>query len=175
MVRQMVIRPATEGDVDSIIEVHIRGRTAYYEGFLPHEELASDNRLLRERRDGYAKRIGQPGFKVLCAEHDGTLVGFALTGPCHYPDPHPATITELRLMFVDPAHLRTGIGARLHDAVVEVWRAAAVESARLWVWEFNKRARAFYDSQGWLADGYYRPDDPRIGEHRMIGYRFAVT
>ena len=110
----------------------------------------------------------------MCAESDGEVVGFALIGPCHYPDPHPATISELRLMFIDPDRLRSGIGALLHDGVVRAWQSAAVESARLWVWEFNKRARAFYDSQGWQSDGLCRPDDPRIGEHRMMGYRFHV-
>jgi GNAT superfamily N-acetyltransferase len=173
----VLVRPATVDDVDSIVEVHVRGRTAYYDGYLPADELVADNERLREWRDGYASRIGSPGFTVLCAElcaEPPRVVGFALIGPCHYLDPHPATISELRLMFVDPEHVRLGIGALLHTAVVQAWQAAGVESARLWVWEFNKRARAFYASQGWQSDGHYRPDDPRIGEHRMMGYRLDV-
>lgn len=157
-----------------MIEVHVRGRTEYYRGFLPDDEITADNQSLHERRNGYAQLLGRRGFAALCAELDGRVIGFAVIGPCYYPDPHPATISELRLMFVDPEHLRSGVGVRLHAAVVETWQAAAVESARLWVWEFNKRARAFYASQGWQSDGHCRPDDPRIGEHRMLGYLLAV-
>lgn len=170
----VLVRAATVADVDAIVEVHIRARSAYYDGFLPVDEIVKHNESLRQRRDQVAMRIGSLGFTVLVAEHDATMVGFALIGPCHYPDPHPATISELRLMYVDPEHLRTGIGARLHAKVVEAWQAAEVESARLWVWEFNQRARAFYASQGWQSDGHYRPDDPRIGEHRMLGYLLTI-
>jgi GNAT superfamily N-acetyltransferase len=169
-----VIRDATADDVDAIIEVHIKGRSAYYDGFLPADEIAKDNESLRRRRDGYLKRIGSPGFNLLCAERDQKVVGFALIGPCHYLDPHPATISELHLMFVDPDHHRDGIGAQLHDGAVRAWQACAVVSARLWVWEFNKRARAFYESLEWQSDGHCRPDDPRIGEHRMLGYRLTI-
>lgn len=170
----VLVRPATGDDVDAIVEVHIRGRIAYYDGFLPPDRLAADNENLRTQGQLYARRIGSRGFTVLVAEHESKMVGFALMGPCHYPDPHPSTISELREMYVDPEHLRTGIGAQLHASVVAAWQAAAVESARLWVWEFNQRARAFYASQGWQSDGRCRPDNPRIGKHRMLGYLLAI-
>jgi GNAT superfamily N-acetyltransferase len=170
----IVVRAATDDDVDAIIDIHIRGRSAYYDGHLPPEEIASDNQRLREHRHSYAERIGSPGYTVLCAEQDGRVAGFALLGPCHYLDPHPATISELRLMFVDPDRLRHGVGSRLHDAAVRAWQDAGAVSARLWVWEFNRRARAFYERCGWQTDGHDRPDRPRIGEHRMLGYLLAI-
>jgi GNAT superfamily N-acetyltransferase len=154
-------------DVDAIVEAYIRGRDACSDGFPLAEEVAEHSRILRER-------IGSPGFRVLCAEHVNKVVGFAMIGPCVYPDPHPATISELRMMFVDPGHPHRGVETLLHDGAVRAWQAAAVESARLWVWECNKRAAVFYAMLGWQSDGARRPDDPRIGEHRMIGYRLTV-
>jgi len=162
-----VVRPAGVDDVDAIIKVHVRGRGAYPDGFLPGEQVTGDCRGLRER-------IGSPGFSVLCAELGAEVVGFVVIGPCVYPDPHPATISELRMMLVDPDHHDRGIDTLLHDAAVRAWQARAVESARLWVWECNKRAKTFYARLGWQSDGARRPDDPRIGEHRMIGYRLVV-
>jgi GNAT superfamily N-acetyltransferase len=170
----VLVRAATPDDVDAIIGVHIRGRSAYYGGVLPADELARDNQSLRDRRSQYASRIGAPGFSVLCAERADRVLGFALIGPCYYPDPHPATISELRLMFVDPDYHGHGIGGALQAAAVRTWQDAGVVSARLWVWEFNQQARGFYTRVGWQADGYCRPDDPRIGEHRMLGYRLAI-
>jgi ribosomal protein S18 acetylase RimI-like enzyme len=162
-----VVRPAAADDVDYMINVYVRECRAYYAGLPEVTEATPDSRNLRER-------IGRPGFSVLCAELDATVVGFVVVGPCVYPDPHPATISELRMMSVDPDHPRCGVDMRLHDGAVRAWQAAAVESARLWVWECNKRAQAFYARLGWQSDGARRPDDPRIGEHRMIGYRLAV-
>lgn len=77
-------------------------------------------------------------------------------------------------MFVDPGHFRRGVGGALHDALVRSWQSAGVTSARLWVWEFNTGARALYAGRGWRADGHERPDAPRIGEHRMLGYLLTV-
>jgi len=162
-----VVRPAGADDVDAIIKVHVRVRSAYPDGFLPAEEATAHSRSLRER-------IGSRGFSVLCAELAEKVVGFAMIGPCVYPDPHPATISELRMMFVDPDHPHCGIDMLLHDAAVRAWQAAAVESARLWVWEYNKQAKMFYARLGWQSDGARRPDDPRIGEHGMIGYRLTI-
>jgi GNAT superfamily N-acetyltransferase len=161
-----VVRPAGVDDVDSIIKAHVRGRGAYPDRFPPAEAT--------EHGRGWRERIGRPGFSVLCAERGTEVVGFLVIGPCVYPDPHPATISELRMMFVDPDHAQCGVDTLLHDGAVRVWQAAAVESARLWVWECNKPAKTFYARLGWQSDGARRPDDPRIGEHRMIGYRLTV-
>jgi GNAT superfamily N-acetyltransferase len=161
-----VVRPAVVGDLDAIVELRIRGRSASFDG-LPRAEDATDGKSSIER-------IGSPGFRALCAELDSKVVGFVVIGPCVYPDPHPATISELRMMLVDPDHPHCGIDTLLHDGAVRAWQAAAVESARLWVWECNKPARTFYARLGWQSDDARRPDDPRIGEHRMIGYRLTV-
>jgi GNAT superfamily N-acetyltransferase len=161
------VRPAVAGDIDAMIKVHVRGRSGHYGGFPEAKEVIEDSRCLRER-------IGSPGFSVLCAELDSKVVGFVMIGPCVYPDPHPATISELRMMAVDPDHPSCGIEMLLHDGAVRAWQAAAVESARLWMWECNKWAKAFYPRLGWQSDGVCRPDDPHIGEHRMIGYRLTV-
>ena len=170
----VLVRTATLDDVDEVIDVHIRGRSVYYEGYLPAEEIGQDNKNIRAHRDAYAERIGEPEFTVLCAQRDQRLVGFALAGPCYYRDPDPGIASELRLMFVDPDHFRRGVGAKLHEATVRAWQAAGIGSARLWVWGFNGRARAFYLSQGWQVDGALRPDHEPIGGHHMLGYRLSI-
>lgn len=162
-----VVRPAVVEDVDAMIKVHVRERGAYHGGFPEAKEVTEDSRSLRER-------IGSPGFSVLCAEFDSKVIGFVVIGPCVYPDPHPATISELRMLSVDPDHPRRGIEMLLHDGAVRAWQTAAVESARLWMWEGDKWAKAFYTRLGWQSDGARRPGDPRVGEHRMIGYRLTV-
>jgi GNAT superfamily N-acetyltransferase len=167
-----LVRPAVGDDIDAIVEMHIRGRRADSGGFPHVEEVTEHSRSEHSR--SLRERIGSPGFRVLCAELGNKVVGFVMIGPCVYPDPHPATISELRLLLVDPDHPHCGIDTLLHDGAVRAWQQAAVESARLWMWECNKPAKAFYARLGWQSDGARRPDDPRIGEYRMIGYRLTV-
>lgn len=166
------VRLAVGDDVDALVEAHIRGRSAGSDGFPHVEEITGHSRSEYSR--GLRERIGSPGFRVLCAELVNKVVGFVVIGPCVYPDPHPATISELRMMFVDPDHPGCEIDTLLHAGAVRAWQEAAVESARLWMWECDKRAKEFYARLGWQSDGARRPDDPRIGEHRMIGYRLTV-
>jgi GNAT superfamily N-acetyltransferase len=112
---------------------------------------------------------------VRCAEEGGVIVGFVIVGPCHEPDPDPTVTRELYQIHVAPERFRDGVGSALHSEAVGKWRTERVDAARLWAWEFNARARAFYESRGWIADGHVRHDDPRIGDYRMLGYRLALS
>jgi ribosomal protein S18 acetylase RimI-like enzyme len=168
---EMTVRPAVPGDAESVLRVHVRARTSYYRGFLDDDELAAQN----EREVAvYERMITSPQRTVRCAEVAGRLVGFVVVGPPYHPDPDGAVGSELYQLHVDPGHHRTGVGSRLHDAALQVWRGS-VSAARLWVWEFNERARAFYERHGWTADGSCRPDDPRVGRYRMLGYRLDIA
>ena len=171
----MQIRTASLADVDAVVDVHIRSRTEYYRGHISEERIAAAASKLRDMRDGfYAAQIDSPDLDVLCAELDGRVVGFAMSGPCHYPDPDPEVAVELHHLYVDPDHWRRGVASSLHEECVRRWRAPGVGAARLFVWEFNERAVAFYAARGWRADGHFRADAQRIGEHQLAGYRLPV-
>ncbi|WP_460393344.1 GNAT family N-acetyltransferase [Actinophytocola sediminis] len=164
----ITVRPAVIGDASSVLRLHVRARSTVYRGHLDDAELAEDNR--REVAD-YERMVTRQDRTVRCAEIGGHLVGFIVFGPPYHPDPDPAVGTELYQLQVDPDHHRRGIGTRLHAAAVQTQPATV---ARLWVWEFNERARAFYRAHGWHPDGHVRPDDPRIGQYRLLGYRLTL-
>ena len=162
------IRRATPDDLDAIAGLHTRSRTAYYRGFVPDEILADPARATR-RREILARDLRSPDRIVLCAEQGGRLAGFAAMGPCALRDPDPQITSQLGFFFVDPASFRQRIGTRLHQACIQAWQAQPVAAARVWVAEFNQRARAFYTSQGWEPDGHHHPDDPAA-----LGYRLTI-
>ena len=168
---EITVRAAVVGDAGAVLDLHVRARSTVYRGFLGEDELARDNR--RDVAD-YERMITRSDRVVRCALISGGLVGFVVVGPPYYPDPDPAVRGELYQIQVDPAHFGRGIGTRLHAAALEVWRGTA-DTVRLWAWEFNERGRRFYRRHGWEHDGHCRPDDPRIGRYRMLGYRLAVT
>ncbi|MFF2526152.1 GNAT family N-acetyltransferase [Streptomyces liangshanensis] len=153
-----MIRPATPADLDAITVVHAEARATYYRGHLPDDEFDGPDERARTRA-AWANGLSrdEPGAAVLCAEHDGRPVGVA----AYRRVDGVMTLTQLH---VAPAHWRRGIGAALHEACVAAWRRDGVGTARLEVFEPNKRAQAFYAAHGWYPD----PDTPRDGTHLIL-------
>ena len=167
----MRVEPASVADAADLLAVHVAARTAYYRGFLDEEVLAKQNTRDPEL---YASIIRDPGRTVRVARLGDELVGFLMIGPCYHPEPDPAVTSQLYQIHVHPDRFRRGIGSALHAEAVSIWRASGVAAARLWAWDFNTRAHAFYLARGWHRDGREAPDSPRIGEHRMLGYRLDL-
>ncbi|MEU2391551.1 GNAT family N-acetyltransferase [Streptomyces sp. NPDC007369] len=153
-----MIRAAHPADLDSIADLHTRARATYYRGRLPEEAYAGAAGLALSR-EGWSRAVARPAAEgmVLCAEEDGRLTGVAAFRTA-------ADGTTLTQLHVDPAHWRRGIGAALHAACLDAWRAAGVDRVRLEVYEHNLRARAFYARHGWRPD----PAVPRSGSHLTL-------
>lgn len=106
------------------------------------------------RRIGMWERMlrrSEPGRRLVAAEVDGEIVGFALAGAFlarEHPGFDPVHALEIRMLYLLRAHHGSGIGQQLLDAVL-----AADEPAQLWVAERNPRAQAFYRRNGFEADG----------------------
>lgn len=168
----IVTRSARPDDAAAILGVHTRARATYYRGYLPDDVIAAQNQREPSLYEGIIRR---PGRTTLCAELDGNVVGFLMIGPCYHPEPNSEVTSQLYQIHVDPERFRLGVGSALHDAALDVWRAAEVTAARLWVWDFNTRARAFYAGRGWLADGHEDPEPTHIDGHRQLGLRLTTT
>ncbi|TNC23349.1 GNAT family N-acetyltransferase [Amycolatopsis alkalitolerans] len=161
------VEPARGDDAAAILAVHVAARSSYYRGFQPEEKLARSNARDPEL---YASIIRRPDRVVRVAKLGEEVVGFLMIGPCYYPEPDPAVTSELYQIHVHPDCFRHGIGTALHDEAISVWRGAGVALARLWAWDFNARALAFYAARGWVHDGTNPPGGPELGAHRMLGY-----
>ncbi|MDF9812780.1 GNAT family N-acetyltransferase [Streptomyces sp. SPB162] len=142
----VTIRDAHPDDLDDIADVHRRARATYYAGHLPEEEYDGPDELGRCRA-GTERAIGAADRRVLCALREGRIVAFAVLG--FRPGDE-----KLYQFHVDPDLWRAGLGSALHGACVTAWQDAALETVRLDVFAPNRRARAFYARQGWVADGH---------------------
>ncbi|MFD3664079.1 GNAT family N-acetyltransferase [Streptomyces sp. NPDC058659] len=149
-----MIRYATAADLDAVTALHAEARATYYRGHLPESAYAGPDELARSRT-GWAGAIERGA--VLCAELDGEVAGIAAYG-------ERDGVMFLSQLHVAPALWRRGVGAALHAACVEAWRAAGVTAAVLEVFEKNERAQAFYAAHGWTPD----PVSPRSGNHLVL-------
>lgn len=71
----------------------------------------------------------------------------------------PAAVVSMEHLAVDPAGVRSGVGAALVDAVRDVGRRAGCRRLVAGVREFNAAARPFYEAVG-LRPMQVRTDQP---------------
>ena len=117
----MLVRPALETDIDTIVEVHLasfRGLT-----FLPL--VHTDEEIRRWLRDEML-----PSHEVWVAEPDGSVAGFAaLKGDL------------LGHLYVRPDLQRNGVGT----ALLDVLKQERPRGFHFWVFQRNEAARRFYE------------------------------
>ncbi|MFE6161824.1 GNAT family N-acetyltransferase [Streptomyces sp. NPDC056486] len=152
-----VIRTALTADAPALAALHARARATYYPEGLP-EKVVDATAMWREaveRREGH----------VLCAVREGRIVGLA---SFRTPEGEAADTVALFQFHVDPDHWRAGVGAALHAACVEEWRADGIRTVTLDVHRENRRAQAFYARHGW------QPAEPGEGAGTHLRMRLSV-
>jgi ribosomal protein S18 acetylase RimI-like enzyme len=146
------IRTPVAHDAEGLGRVHVRAwQAAYSGGLMPDDYLNSLS--VAERSSMWRTSLNtqpRPRSSRLIATVDAEVVGFALTGTAG--DDDKPDLGELYAINVDPGHWGTGTGAALIEAAVAALRRSGFVSAVLWVHPDNSRARAFYESRGWLDD-----------------------
>jgi ribosomal protein S18 acetylase RimI-like enzyme len=135
----------------------------------PYEEGPED---VEDFRELLAIELPQPGFRLITAEVDAELAGFAygysLRAATRWwegvvPPPLPGFSAErdgrtfaIKELAVAGPYRREGVGRRLHDALIE---GRSEERATLTVRPDAAPAIAAYESWGWSPLGRIRPGD----------------
>jgi ribosomal protein S18 acetylase RimI-like enzyme len=151
-------RDAVLADSPAIVQVWIDAWQTAYAGLMPESFLSNLDAQAALERCETALRTGHPSLVV---ELDGGVVGFSTYGPTRDADNPQAG--EVMAINLSPACWRRGIGKILLAETVERLRRRNFPEATLWVLVANARARAFYEAQGWRADGHAKHDAKLTG------------
>ena len=158
---EFLVRPARVDDASGVARVHVDGWRAAYRGLLPDSVL--DGLSVEDRSDRWTRWIAASdeesqsaaavaqGHRMLVAEKDGGVVGWATFGPGR--DEGMADHGEIAGLYVHPDHWSVGIGFALVTQVEAELRASGSTDAYLWVLRGNDRAIRFYEQCGWHSDG----------------------
>lgn len=156
-VRVVTIRRENPDDAAAIAEVHVRAWRVGYAAIIPDETLALLNPAAwaQRRRDVGTAAPDHP-FTTLLAEDDAGLAGFTTFGPYRVNQDRerldPA-YAEILALYVEPSRWGQGTGRALFAAARECCAERGWTDVRLWVLDANRRARAFYERAGLVADG----------------------
>lgn len=165
------VRPAGPADGPAIAAVKWRAFGACYRGILPDSFL--DTREIVPPVSFWVGRAAVPPahrHSLAVLGRPGQVLGYCDAGPCRDPDVDHEHTAEIYELYVDPAVLRRGGGRRLLDDAVQRLRASGSTDLRLWVLSDNETGRAFYEAQGWTADGGTRSEDIGVATFDEIRY-----
>ena len=155
----LLVREMTLADCERVAEIRVGGWQSAYRGIIPQSYLdAMSVPEDAERRRRRFLESTQSGGTVtnLVAVQDGEIVGWVCHGP--YRDGEvPTGDAELYAIYVDPDRLGAGAGRALIGESTRRCTAAGHPRIYLWVLKENMRARRFYESSGFRADGAGEP------------------
>jgi GNAT superfamily N-acetyltransferase len=168
----MTLRQAVGEDARAIAAVHVVTWQVAYDGIIPADVL--DGLSIEHRASKWRETIAGlgSGERLEVAEDGGRVVGFAFTGACK--DEDAFGLGELYAIYVAPSHWGRGAGPALLASARETLVGAGHDRAVLWVLEDNKRARAFYERDGWVPDGAVKSYGEGGGV-RAVRYRVDLS
>ncbi len=132
-------------------------RSTYVESFghtFTPEDLAAH--LEAHLSDSYFRQAIEDDF-IMIAVAAERMVGFIQCGPIRLPvTDHSPRDRQIRRLYVEADHQRTGIGTALLDAALRHPTMRMTHRIYLDVWEGNEPARAFYERHGFRVVGAHR-------------------
>jgi ribosomal protein S18 acetylase RimI-like enzyme len=144
------LRPATEADVDAMVDLQL---AAWRDGFVPILPRSFTLPSAEEFRPRLAESLATPGVrKLLAVAEDGGLAGWISFGANRDADAPPGT-GEVRGLNVHPDHWRSGVGRALVESAFEQLSEEGYDEVTLWSFDENERANAFYEKLGFRRDG----------------------
>ena len=162
------IRPATAEDARAIAEVHIASWRHAYAGVVDKDFLAELD--VERRTDEWASRLAEASHRtrILVAEQEGTVVGFAMLGPSRDEDAELGGL-EIHAIYLQPEAWGRGVARELMRTVLS--DTPTETPLTLWVLAANERARHFYRRHGFVPDGVERLEPIGAENHLEVRYR----
>lgn len=156
----MRTRFALMTDVEALARVHVLGWQAAYQGLMPQEFLDGlDVEERAKRWQSWLESAEPPRATLVLEDGPEGVIGFVGVAASRDPDADPLVVGEVAAIYLLPGHWRRGGGRMLMQDAVKVLADSGMREATLWVLESNERARGFYESVGWVADGATKVDD----------------
>lgn len=149
------IRHATPDDAKLLTDL---AYTTFWDAFAHHPKNAPDDLAHYMRQafnaDQIATELADPNSVFLIAELDGKPAGYAkLNRGATEEGISAGRPIELSRLYSHQEYLGQGIGQSLMDACFELARREGNDVMWLGVWEYNPRAKRFYEKNGFRVVG----------------------
>jgi ribosomal protein S18 acetylase RimI-like enzyme len=161
-----MIRDASPDDAAALAEVHVTSWQEAYRGLIDQAFL--DSLDVADRTEAWDRILRQHRARVLVAEDDRGVVGFCTVGQSSDDG-----WGEVFSIYLSPDHWGLGVGRRLLAFGEQALSEAGEKRALLWVLDTNRRARGFYERQGWMLAKPIRIE--KFGEFDVTEVRYEKS
>jgi ribosomal protein S18 acetylase RimI-like enzyme len=161
-----MIRDALLPDAANLAQVHVASWQEAYRGLIDQSFL--DSLDVTGRTETWDRILRQGRVRVLVAESDDRIVGFCTVGRSA-----DEGWGEVYSIYLSPGHWGRGLGRDLLASGEQALSEAGEERALLWVLDTNRRARGFYERQGWVLGRSFRIE--RFGDHDVTEVRYEKS
>lgn len=155
--------PITIKEPEADIEKFGRGRVWWQSWNEAYQGLVDEDYLYHRIFADYALRARDDtdGGVLIAQDEDGQVIGFTKVGPsCDDDMPDAGEVYQL---YVLAEWYGKGVGYRLMQEGRRMLVDDGFDTIVLWVLEGNERAIAFYERQGFVADGHVKAM-PKLGD-----------
>jgi GNAT superfamily N-acetyltransferase len=167
------LRPVAVQDAAALVAVRQRSWIAAYTGRMPQGIIDSIDLGVSWMNWSTSIRVPPvPSMRVTVAGPRGGVSGFSVVSACR-DDEARDDVGELRLLYADPTAWNRGVGSALLHHAVATLRSMGFDELRLWTLRDNERARAFYERNGWTADGTEQLAEHPQGSYVEARYRLV--
>ena len=141
------IRPAHEGDLPAISEIHVRSWQSAYVGIVPDQILQAKDVPAHETM--WRGMLGRyPGNLLVAVDERASVLGFSyVAAVTDQPDDLPYD-GRVYALHVGPHLKRQGIGSQLFDAAIDRLRDLRCGSIIVWTFKELAPSRRFYEQHG---------------------------
>lgn len=145
----LVIRNATNSDIDKISEIKVNGWKNAYIGIIDNNTL--NDMTIEKEKQAYLNKYSLSDIFV--AEINGDVVGFCRVYDYDKSPYEGANIDcEIREIYVSPDLKRMGIGSKLFNFILENFKNKNKKKLYLGVFEKNYNSRKFYEKMGGILE-----------------------
>jgi predicted N-acetyltransferase YhbS len=165
------LRPGQPRDAELMASLLREGFEGYRSFAPPGWEPPDPQEELERIRD----YLDSPEVWALIAERDGEAAGHVAIMPAtlhSQPSDEPG-LAHFWQLFVRPAWWGSGLATELHGEAVREAAARGFTAMRLYTPAAQRRARRFYEREGWTVAGE-TPDPPNFGMP-LVEYRRAIS
>lgn len=169
------IRQAVVDDIPQLVIVNLKSWNAAYRDLLPASELAE---MTHEAVTAtWLKNLTKPVPRsdTLIVSQSDTLLAYSRFYPSVDVDDDPTRVATIGSMYVLPELWRRRIGTQLMSAVLSAIHDCGFSEATLHVLANNRRARAFYERDGWALDTQPLLAEIMEGSAPKFRYRKVLT
>jgi GNAT superfamily N-acetyltransferase len=163
------VRLGCQGDAEAMAAIYVAAARRAWSHIYGSDSL----KTLQPPTERFRSEIGsgEQRHRVLVAERDDVVLGFAVVRPSQDEDADRGPIGELDMLYTEPSIWGVGIGRELLASAVNELRDAGFVEATLWTAEANHRPRRVYEAAGWRPDGAAREREWRGVGFRELRYR----